>query len=285
MMVLRLLYNPDIDGLPMKVGCFMSGSGTNVTKIIENELSYLKRGESCPYHVELIFSDIREDRVDREGRKICFAKEISESYKIPYVCNDIRDFYRSKGHKTIRDLSLRPEFDTITLEKIRKYDLRSLALGGYMSIITRPLLETFPDRIVNVHPADLSILENGRRKYIGTHAVRDAILAGEKNIYSSTFIVRPSPQRQDVDAGEILMRSPAVPVWLLTGTNASDLTKPGKESLLEEVIKRNQENLKEHGDWVVFPKTLEIIATGRYGIDENRNIYVDGKQVPNGFRL
>lgn len=61
--------------------------------------------------------------------------------------------------------------------------------------------------------------------------------------------------------------------------------KPENKALLEEVEARNQKNLKEKGDWVVFPRTLEMIADGRYSIDDKGNVYVDGRRESYGFRL
>ena len=264
----------------MRVACFMSGTGTNVMKIIEHQLSYNSRGENCPYETALIFTDVKDERVNRAGRKRCYAKDISEKFQIPYVCNDVRDFYRSKGRKTIRDLSLRPEFDKITLEKIKDYEIDLIALGGYMCIFSRLVLEAFPGRIVNVHPADLSITEDGERKYVGMHAVRDAILAGEEYLYSTTHIVR-----ERVDYGEILMRSKPVEVRIPDGVALEDLQKRKNRKLLNRIVKDHQNRLKEKGDWVIFPKTLEMIAQGRYGIDEAGNIYVDGKLMSKGYRL
>ena len=276
----RLLYDPGVEGLPMKVACFMSGTGTNVVKIIEHQLSYESRGERCPYEVVLIFTDVKDERVDRTGEKRCYARDIAERFHLPYICNDIRDFYRSRGRRTIRDLSLRPEFDRMTLEMIGDYDIDVIALGGYMSIVSRPLLDAFPGRIINVHPADLSVMEGGRRKYVGLHAVRDAILAGERFLYSTTHIVR-----ERVDEGEILMRSKPMEVRLPEGVTLEDLRRRENRSLLERVVRENQRKLKERGDWVIFPKTLEMIAQGRYGIDDKGNVYVDGVLMPHGYRL
>lgn len=276
----RLLYDPDVEGLPMRVACFMSGTGTNVVKIIEHQLGYRSRGGCCPYEVVLIFTDVKDGRVDRAGRKWCYAKDIAERFHLLYVCNDIRDFYRSRGHRTIRDLSLRPEFDRMTLEKIEGYDIDVIALAGYMSIISRPLLDAFPSRIINVHPADLSVTEGGRRKYVGLHAVRDAILAGERFLYSTTHIVR-----ERVDEGEILMRSRPVEVRLPNGVALEDLRRRENRALLERVVRENQRRLKEEGDWVIYPKTLEMIAQGSYGIDDKGNVYVDGVLMPYGYRL
>ncbi|MCD6263054.1 hypothetical protein J7L60_01405, partial [Candidatus Bathyarchaeota archaeon] len=150
----------------------------------------------------------------------------------------------------------------------------------YMSIVSRPLLDAFPGRIINVHPADLSVMEGGRRKYVGLHAVRDAILAGERFLYSTTHIVR-----ERVDEGEILMRSKPVEVWLPEGVTLEDLRLRENRTLLERVVRENQRRLKERGDWVIFPKTLEMIAQGRYGIDDKGNVYVDGVLMPHGYRL
>jgi len=216
----RLIYDPEVGELSMRLVCFMSGTGTNVTKIIEHQFNYKTKGKSCPYETVLIFTDVNDDRIDEEGRKMCYAKDISERFHIPYICNDIRDFYQSRGHKTIRDLSLRRDFDGVTLEKIKEHDVDAIALGGYMSIISRPLLDEFPGRIFNVHPADLSVMEGEKRKYVGLHAVRDAILAGERYLYSTTHVVR-----ERVDEGEILMRSRPVEVWLPDGVTVNDLQK------------------------------------------------------------
>lgn len=274
------MYDPEVEGLPMRLACFMSGTGTNVIKIIEHQLSYKARKENCPYETVLIFTDVKDERVDETGRKMCYAKDIGERFRISYVCNDIRGFYQSKGQRTTRDLPLRLDFDSITLEKIKGYDIDVIALGGYMSIITRPLLDAFPGKIINVHPADLSVMEGGKRKYVGLHAVLDAILNGERYLYSSTHVVR-----ERVDEGEILMRSRPVEVWLPDGVTFEHLRKEENKDLLEKVVKENQSRLKERGDWVIFPKTLEMIALGRYGLDDEGNVYVDKKLMPNGLRL
>jgi len=81
-----------------------------------------------------------------------------------------------------------------------------------MSITTEPLLERYSGRILNVHPADLSIMEGDDRKYVGIHVVRDAILAGETELRASTHV-----GREKVDYGEILVISEPVPVELPEG--------------------------------------------------------------------
>lgn len=259
-------------GERMRVACFMSGSGTNARKIIRHSLSPESR-----YDVVLIFTDVRDERLKRSGEKICWARDIAEEYGIAYECVDIRDFYRSKGRRRT-DLSLRPEFDCMVLEKIEPYDIDLIALAGYMSITTEPLLERYDGRMLNVHPADLSILEGEERKYVGIHVVRDAILAGERELRASTHVVR-----ERVDYGEILVVSEPIPVTLPEGVDLDALK--GDKELLSRVVNEHQDMLKERGDWVIYPLTIQMIAEGRFALDCRGNVYLDGEPAFSGLRL
>lgn len=265
------IYAPE-EGRRMRVACFMSGSGTNARKIIERSLRPDSR-----YEVELVFTDVRDDRLRRSGEKRCRAKEIAEEHGIAYECVDIRDFYRSRGVRRT-DLSLRPEFDRIVVERIEPHGIDVIALAGYMSINTEPLLERYGGRMLNVHPADLSIMDGGDRKYVGMHAVRDAILGGEGELRASTHVVR-----ERVDYGEVLLISEPVPVTLPEGLNLEAL-KEDRE-LLGRVVDEHQDRLKERGDWVVYPLTIQMIAEGRFALDGIGNVYLDGEVAPNGLRL
>jgi hypothetical protein len=53
----------------------------------------------------------------------------------------------------------------------------------------------------------------------------------------------------------------------------------------KKVVDEHQKRLKELGDWRIFPLTVEMIARGRFSIDEDNNVYVDGKPIPKGYRL
>jgi phosphoribosylglycinamide formyltransferase-1 len=142
-----------------------------------------------------------------------------------------------------------------------------------MSIATAPLIEAFLG--VNVHPADLSI-ENpdGSRRFVGDHAVRDALVAGERTLCSSTHIIE-----KVVDAGRLLMISAPMGVIL----------EPEWDLAVAEDLRRaevsNQDRLKELGDWVVFPRTIEDLARGKFAVDDHGNIYYEGEAFPKGFRL
>lgn len=267
-----LIFDPSI-GRKMRVACFVSGSGTNSIKIIERGLE-----EDSGYKVTLIFTDVKDERLKKSGDKQCKAKDISDRYGIGYECVDIRDFYKSKGHKDRRDLSIRPEFDNKVLEKIRPYDIDLIANAGYMSIMTPPILEEFDGRIINVHPADLSIMDGENRKYVGIHVVDEAILAGEKELRSTTHIVR-----EKVDHGEILVISEPIPVKIPNNFTIKNYREDKK--LLKKVVSDHQEMLKVNGDWKIFPLTVQMIAQGRFGLDGECGVCFDGEPLPKGYVL
>ncbi len=257
------LYSP-APGRPMRVAGFMSGSGTNLVKILERQDDLAGTSGGCPYDVVVIFSDNPSSNGAR----------IAESRGLPLAEADILAFYRSRGHDTKRDLSLRPEFDRKVIEKLGPYEVDAIVLAGYMSVVTAPLLEAFPGRIVNVHPADLRILEGDRRKYTGDFAVRDAILAGESVLRATTHIVR-----EQVDGGEILMVSDPVRVELPEGVKPVGQAWRQERDLWNRIAGEHQERLKQVGDWSILPKTLERLARGRYSVDEHGRAYLDGEPV------
>jgi folate-dependent phosphoribosylglycinamide formyltransferase PurN len=260
-------------GIKMKVACFVSGSGTNARRIIEHSKS-----DVSGFEVELIFTDVRDDRVRKNGEKMCKAKDITDEYDLAYECEDIRDFYYSKGHKNRRDLSLRPEFDSRVVRKIAPYKIDVIALAGYMSITTEPILSEYKGRMLNVHPADLSIMDGTERKFVGIHVVRDAILAGEKELRATTHIVR-----EKVDYGEILLISKPVLVRLPRGIDI-ELLKEDKKTLMK-IVDNHQNKLKEKGDWVIYPLTLQMISEGSFALDGKGNVFLDGEKLNKGYRL
>jgi len=256
---------------PVRICGFISGSGTNLKHIIEHQHELQEKGlRKRLYEVVLIFTDNKDSR----------AGEISTEHGIPYICRDINDFYRSRGHRGKRDLSLRPEFDQATLKAIREYRVDLIALAGYMSIVTEPLLNTYPGRIFNVHPADLSIMtEDGRRRFTGLHAVRDTILSGEKELRASTHIVR-----QKVDYGEIILISKPIQVEVPSDITLDELKDPANASYLSRLTSEHQDRLKAAGDWVIYPKTLELFSEGRIKLTGRRDVLLNGRRFENGIR-
>jgi folate-dependent phosphoribosylglycinamide formyltransferase PurN len=126
---------------------------------------------------------------------------------LPYFSYDIRAYHAGKVHqangKNAEGLAARREYDRLAETLVEAFQIDVIALGGYMSYTTL-------GRCVNVHPADLSLLdEGGNRKYVGDQAVHDAIAAGERELRASTLWTDAG-----VDTGPLLMVSDPVYVTL-----------------------------------------------------------------------
>lgn len=264
-MEIKPFYDPEQSEGPMKVAAFMSGSGSNIRMLLKRENELIRERGKSPFHVVFIFSD----RADGK----CQGEKIALENGLPYLSYDIRKFHSIRGLKrtvaSAEGIDARRAFDTAARNLVDIFGINLIALGGYMSVTTI-------ERCVNVHPADLSVLtSDNKRKYTGDHAVLDAIVNGEKSLRASTLWTD-----QGVDTGPLLMVSDPVEVTL---PEPLDSLKNNSE-LLKSVVDEHQEKLKEKGDWVIFPRTIEMIAEGRFAFDDQNRVYVDGIPMPEGYR-
>jgi folate-dependent phosphoribosylglycinamide formyltransferase PurN len=109
-----------------------------------------------------------EDLVAREG--------------LPIVHHSIRRFYAAHAADArLIDRQVRQAYDARTVELLHDYQPDLVLLAGYLWLLTAPMLTAFDGRIVNVYHADLLLRSaSGLPRYPGLRAVRDAILAGER---------------------------------------------------------------------------------------------------------
>ncbi|MBN1412881.1 MAG: hypothetical protein JW969_18720 [Spirochaetales bacterium] len=258
-MELKQFHDPEQG--PLAVAGFMSGSGTNLRKILEHERKLEEQRGKPAYRVRVIFTDSYNSNAFTIGR----------DFNIPVILRDINAYYEARNLPK-KDMSIRAEFDRETVSALSPYNIEVAVYAGYMSIASEVLVNAY--RGVNVHPADLSQEINGKRKWVGAHAVLDALLAGEKYLKSTTHMVEKA-----VDGGRLLMLSP--PLKVLYGEDPKTFS-PEK---LEEFTCHYQDRLKKEGDWQIFPKTLEFMADGRFSFDKSNNLYFDGEPIPRGVQL
>jgi folate-dependent phosphoribosylglycinamide formyltransferase PurN len=243
----------------------MSGTGSNARKLL-----------SLPhpnYDIRVIVSDNPHSNFRR----------IAEEYGVDFRLNDIYQHYgvphpreglSLQQRRRLKDFELREDFDRKTADLLRTYDVTLIAAAGYDWIISESLCREFV--IVNVHPGDLRVLDNrGRRKYIGLAWVptAKAILNGEAAVHSTTHLVTA-----ELDGGPLARVSAPVRIELPEdlspeailpdGVQLQDIVRDiggGGErfgrTLLYTLAKSIQGQLKEIGDWVEFPKTLDAVAS------------------------
>jgi phosphoribosylglycinamide formyltransferase-1 len=111
-----------------KIAIFISGRGSNMKAIMEQCQHGILKGIAEPV---LVFSN----KVDATGL----------------------DYAKSQGIETacIESLGLkRAEFDRQVVDLLAGYKIDFIVLAGYMRILSPVLVQAYPKRIINIHPAD-----------------------------------------------------------------------------------------------------------------------------------
>jgi len=90
----------------------------------------------------------------------------------------------------------RTERDLVLATWLEEHGVELVVLAGYMHLLTKPFLERFPGRIVNVHPSLLP-------QFPGAHAIEDALAAGVAETGVTIHLVD-----EGLDTGPILAQEP-----------------------------------------------------------------------------
>ena len=203
---------------PLKIGVLISGSGTNLQAIIDA----IAAGKVNAQIVKVLSS-----RPDAYGLKR------AEEAGIPTVALN-RDVYKNAGAA-----------NKIIADEMLEAGAEYLVMAGYMRMVGAAVLDAFPDRVVNLHPALLP-------SFVGAHAIQDAFDAGVKVTGVTVHFANA-----EYDKGPIIAQK-AVPVR--EGDTVDDL-----EARIHAV---------EHK---IYPKVVGWLADGRVSIDENRHVVIAGK--------
>jgi len=316
-MELTQLYKPKQE--PMRLAIFMSGSGTNAQKIIEEYLRQRDQGTPS-FEPVIIITDNRDSNAIHIGRSQYKNKELF----LPIFTNVIHDFYRRANCDKLGDIDVRAKFDAVQSEVLHDREIDAVALAGYNWKVTSVIYDGF--LTINVHPGNLRLkLSNGAPilSGLGWEPSAKAIYIGQNRVNSSVHLVE-----EGVDKGGILAVSAprriadkvqkmslderaelfgeALSLVSVTSTpgdsqSAQQLTRaisrfirknpdmPDEELCVKFPIynyaKACQERLKVHGDWIIYPKTIDAIARGEFAKDENGQIYYKGVHKPTGIKF
>lgn len=169
------------------------------------------------------------------------------------------------------------KFHNILLKKIKKFEIKrakkfDLAVLSYYRWIHGDLLTYFSNRMINQHPADLTVFKKNKvtRKYIGIDPVYLSIKDGQKRTRTSTILVRAGH-----DAGEILCQGP----WCTyKGPKPVTISSAAIHERVQEKV----------SDIPALAYTVKAIALGHYAISNERHkdnthvLYYKGKKLPYG---
>ncbi len=195
-------------GDKIRVGVLVSGSGTNLQSIIDRSAS----GELAADVVCVI-----------SNKADAFGLVRAAKHGIAHLHLDHRSF------------SGRQEYDRALVEALKSFNVDLVVLAGFMRIVTPVLLEAFPNRVMNIHPALLP-------SFPGLDAQKQAIEYGAKLSGCTVHFVDSG-----TDTGPIILQT-AVPVL-----------EDDTEKTLSERI-----HVEEHR---LYPAAIQLFAEGRLTVE------------------
>ena len=197
--------------MSFKLGVLISGSGTNLQALID----CINNG-SLDATIELVVSS----RPSAQGLKRAEAAGIQtltlskEIYADPLTA------------------------DMVIASELKRMGVDYVVMAGYMRKVGMALLEAFPNRVLNIHPALLP-------SFRGAHAIQDAYDYGVKvtgvTVHLANF---------DYDRGPIIAQEP---VFVQEGWGVDEL-----EAAIHEVEHR------------LYPRVIQAIAEGRIHVEAGR---------------
>lgn len=195
----------------LKIGVLLSGSGTNLQAIIDSI------AEGLPTDIVLVVS----------SRPDAYGIERARAAGIPTLVMN-----REKYADVLAA-------DAQVVEALREAGAEYVVMAGYMRKVTSVMLDAFPNRVLNLHPALLP-------SFKGAHAIADAFNAGVKVTGVTVHFANA-----DYDKGPIVAQRAI--------TVAESDTLDTLEAKIHDV---------EH---VLYPEVIGLIAEGRVAVDPSTN--------------
>ena len=202
--------------MSIKLGVLISGSGTNLQALID-AIAAGRLDASIELVVSSRPSAFGLKRAEAAGiQTLTLSKEI---YADPMVA------------------------DEVIATELRRAGVDYVLMAGYMRMVHDPILASFPNRVVNIHPALLP-------SFKGAHAIQDAFDYGVKVTGVTVHFAN-----SDYDCGPIIAQRP---VEVEEGWTVDQL-----EARIHEV---------EHQ---IYPHVAQLLAEGRVHVRKDGHVVID----------
>lgn len=201
----------------LRIGVLISGSGTNLQAFIDQIAAGKLDAE-----IVLVIS----------SRPDAYGIERAKAAHIPVLALN-RDIYTDKEAADMR-----------IAEALQQAGAEYVFMAGYMRMVTPVMLEAFPNRIVNLHPALLP-------SFKGAHGIQDAFDAGVK--YTGVTVHFANAE---YDKGPIIVQEPVAVL--------EDDTVDTLEARIHAVEHR------------LYPAAAQLIAEGRVSVTPEGKVRIVG---------
>ncbi len=155
---------------PLRLAILGSGSGSNAQSIIDA----IKAGQ-LHAEVVIILSDIEGATIFDRAARCGIPAELID-------CHGFKNKFPEEAQQALA-------------EKLRSLKIDFICLAGFMRLVKAPLLDAFPQRILNIHPSLLPA-------FPGIAAWKQALAAGASQAGCTVHYVDAG-----MDTGEILMQA------------------------------------------------------------------------------
>lgn len=199
---------------PLKIGVLLSGSGTNLQAIID------AAAQGLPVDIVKVIS----------SRPDAYGIERARAAGIDVVALN-RDVYADVEAADAR-----------IVDELRAAGADYVVMAGYMRKVTPVMLDAFPDRVLNLHPALLP-------SFKGAHAIQEAFDAGVKVTGITVHFAN-----EDYDKGPIVAQ------------RAVEVREGDTLDTLEERI--------HEAEHALYPEVLRLLAEGRVSVGEDRKVHL-----------
>lgn len=200
---------------PLKIGVLLSGGGTNLQAIIDAVVN-----ENLPVDIVKVVS----------SRPDAYGIERARAAAIPVMVLNREAYVDTQAA------------DARIVAELQEAGAEYVVMAGYMRKVTSVMLDAFPDRVLNLHPALLP-------SFKGAHAIDDAYHAGVKVTGITVHFAN-----EDYDKGPIVAQRA---VEVCEGDTLEDL-----EARIHEAEHR------------LYPEVLRLLAEGRVSVGEDRKVQI-----------
>lgn len=151
----------------------------------------------------------------------------------------------------VETLSMSPEVyaadplaaDSVIAHELQKRQVDYVVMAGYMRMVRAPLLQAFPNRVVNLHPALLPSFQ-------GAHAIEQAWKRGVKLTGVTVHFAN-----EVYDQGPIIVQ---------------------RAVAVEEGMSREELEAAIHAvEHVLYPEALQLLAQGRVHVLDDARVQID----------
>ena len=208
-----------------RIAVLVSGGGTNLQALLDAQA----RGELGGGEITAVVSSTPG----------AYALERARAAGVPGLYTLPRKDFASSQHYTQAMVEL--------LKERVAPDL--VVMAGFLVILTREMVEAFPNAILNVHPALIPSF-CGKGAY-GLHVHEQALAYGVKVTGATVHFVTEEP-----DGGPIVLQK-AVEV---------------REGDAPEVLQRR---VMEEAEWQLLPRAVALFCQGRLRV-EGRTVHIEG---------